>query len=266
MCGILGLLPVREGPVKAIARATLFREGAVRRIRLGPLRGRAFRIGPITGLSPWYSGAERPVQRVFQALVRSSDVVIDVGANWGLHTLCLSGLVERSGRVIAMEPFPPAAEELEWHARRNGCDNVTILRAAAGPRDGTAFFRPGAAPTTGSLRRDGDPSSASDVPTEVRALDSVVREFSLRAVKLVKIDVEGGESMVLSGARTLLREFRPYFVVELHAPEQDVAVAAELTGSGYRVSRISGPPIQRIDVGWPDPAGVWGSILATPMP
>jgi hypothetical protein len=85
-------------------------------------------------------------------------------------------------------------------------------------------------------------------------------------VKLVKIDVEGAESMVLSGARALMRELRPYFVVELHAPEQDVAVAAELSGSGYRVSRISGPPILRTDVGWPDPAGVWGSILATPMP
>ena len=266
MCGILGMQPVREGAVKAIARSTLFRDGAVRRIRLGPLKGRAFRIGPITGLSPWYSGAERPVQRVFQALVRPSDVVIDVGANWGLHTLCLSGLVERSGRVIAMEPFPPAVEELEWHARTNGCNNVTVLRVAAGTGDGTAFFRPGAAPTTGTLRRDGDPSGASDFETEVRALDSVVREFRLRALKLVKIDVEGAESMVLSGARALMRELRPYFVVELHAPEQDVAVAAELTGYGYRVSRISGPPIQRIDVGWPDPAGVWGSILATPMP
>jgi FkbM family methyltransferase len=257
---------VREGAVKAIARSTLFRDGAVRRIRLGPLRGRAFRVGPITGLSPWYSGTERPVQRVFRELVHASDVVIDVGANWGLHTLCLSGLVERSGRVIAMEPFPPAAEELEWHARRNGCDNVTVLRAAAGGRDGTAFFRPGAAPTTGSLRRDGDPPGGSDFPTEVAALDSVVREFGLRAVKLVKIDVEGAESVVLSGASALLAELRPYFVVELHTPEQDVAVAAELGGAGYRICRISGPPIQRIDVGWPDPAGVWGSILATPLP
>ncbi|HEY2665295.1 MAG TPA: FkbM family methyltransferase [Actinomycetota bacterium] len=257
---------MRDGTLKAIARGTLFREGAVRRIRLGPLRGRAFRIGPITGLSPWYSGAERPVQAVFRALVGSSDVAIDVGANWGLHTLCLSGLVERSGRVIAMEPFPPAADELEWHARRNGCDNVTVLRAAAGGGDGTAFFRPGAAPTTGSFRRDGDPPSGGDFETEVRALDSVVREFGLSAVKLVKIDVEGAESMVLSGASALLRELRPYVVVELHTPEQDVAVAAELGGCGYRISRISGPPIQRIDVGWPHPAGVWGSILATPLP
>ena len=97
-------------------------------------------------------------------------------------------------------------------------------------------------------------------------MDSVVREFRLRAVKLVKIDVEGAESVVLSGASALLRELRPYLVVELHTPEQDVAVAAELGGAGYRIGRISGPPIQRIDVGWPDPAGVWGSILATPLP
>jgi len=53
-------------------------------------------------------------------------------------------------------------------------------------------------------------------------LDSVVREFGLRAVRLVKIDVEGAESVVLSGASALLRELRPYLVVELHTPEQDV--------------------------------------------
>ncbi len=34
---------------------------------------------------------------------------------------------------------------------------------------------------------------------------------------------------------------------------------------GYEICRLSGPPILRTDVGWPDPAGVWGSILAAPL-
>ncbi|GAC1365307.1 MAG: FkbM family methyltransferase [Actinomycetota bacterium] len=257
---------MKDGLLKGVARSTWLRPGAVRRIALGPLRGQAFRVGPITGLSPWYSGTERPVQRIFQALVGPSDVVFDVGANWGLHTLCLSRLVAGGGRVIAMEPFPLAAVELEWHALRNGCHNVTILRMAAGASDGTARFRPGGAPSTGALCGDEAPAQASDFRAEVRTLDSLARELQLRSLKLVKIDVEGAESMVLAGARALMRELRPYFVVELHTPEQDVAVAQVLTSNGYRISRISGPPILRTDVGWPDPEGVWGSILATPAP
>ncbi len=72
-----------------------------RPIRFGAIRGMRFRVNLITGLSPWYSGAERPQQRAFKALLGPGDVVIDIGANWGLHTLYLSRLVGPTGRVLA---------------------------------------------------------------------------------------------------------------------------------------------------------------------
>jgi hypothetical protein len=95
-----------------------------------------YRVGPITGLSPWYSGAERDHQHAFRRFVAPGNLVVDVGANWGAHTLYLSQLVGSEGKVIAVECFPPVFAELEWHLVANRCKNVTPIRVALSDRDG----------------------------------------------------------------------------------------------------------------------------------
>lgn len=254
---------MRETWLKAGLRRLLFPPGAVRRVRLGPLRGMIFRVGPGTGLAPWYSGAERAHQRAFRAHVRSGSVVADVGANWGLHTLYLSRLASQGGLVIALEPFAPALEELRWHLRANECRNVCVLPVALSDREGTGLFLPGESSCTGRLWDLADQAKAGTlVPT--RTLDDVIEEAGVSRLDLVKIDVEGAEARVLRGAEKTIARFRPALVIDLHTPEQDVEVARWLTGHGYRIERLSPPPVRRTDAGWPDPDGVWGSILASP--
>ena len=106
-----------------------FRPGAVRYIRMGPLQGMRFRVNEIIGLSPWHSGSERQYQKVFKKIIRTGDVIIDIGANWGLHALCFSRLVGVSGKVQAIEPYPPAFTELEWHLKANHCSNIIALHS-----------------------------------------------------------------------------------------------------------------------------------------
>lgn len=259
---------MKDNLLKKLAKTICFRPEAVRRIRLGPLRGMDFRVSAVTGLSAWYSGTERGHQRIFKALVRPGDVVIDVGGNWGLHTLYLSRLAGRDGSVIVMEPFPPAFTELEWHIRANACQNVKALQVAIGDVDSDALFCPGSSASTGSLSAVcSAPSISRDaISVTVRTLDSVIEELGIETLKLVKVDVEGAEGSVLLGSQRIIERYRPYFVIDLHTPEQDLFVAKWLTDRGYRLERLSGPPILRTDRGWPDPAGVWGSIVASPLP
>lgn len=100
----------------------------------------------------------------------------------------------------------------------------------------------------------------------VRTLDSLVEDLHLARIRLVKIDVEGAESMVIRGARATLDRFQPHLIVDLHTPEQDVDVAHLLASRGYTLERLDGPPIRRYDRGWPEPEGVRGSLLASPRP
>src|SRR6476620_1594301 len=123
--------------LKSLTRKVFFPNGSIRQIRFGALAGKRYRVSDITGMSAWYSGTERDHQCAFASLVREGDTVIDVGANWGLHTLLLSQCVGRRGRVIAAEPEPRALSELVWHLNANKCDNVKVYRCAVGDRIGT---------------------------------------------------------------------------------------------------------------------------------
>jgi FkbM family methyltransferase len=257
---------MKESCLKHGLKKFYFPSGAVRRIRMGPLRGQVFRVSDVTGMSPWYSGAERDHQETFKKLIEPGDVAIDIGANWGLHTLYLSRLVGPDGLVIALEPFAPAFAELEWHIRANHCRNVKLIQYAISDAGGKALFAAGDSASTGSLVACDARSftQKDEISVTVQQLDFVVEELGLKKLRLVKVDVEGAESRVLLGSKRTIERYRPYFVIDLHTPEQDVSVADLLTSYGYRLSRLSGPPIQRTDKGWPDVDGVWGTILATP--
>ena len=258
---------MREHLLKRALRVLWFRPGAIRRVALGPLRGLVFRVSDVTGLSPWYSGTERAHQQAMSSLVRAGDIVMDVGANWGLHTLLLSRLVGASGRVIALEPLPEAFEALHWHVSANGCRNVLPLPVAVADTEGIMRFVRGESTSQGGLDNTRQSTSRAQNPgldVPVRTLDSLVAELHLDGVRLLKVDVEGAESAVLSGAQQTLDRHRPYLIVDLHTPEQDVRVAEILTAHDYLLKRLEGPPIRRTDTGWPDPEGVWGSLLAMP--
>lgn len=242
---------MKDNFLKRLAKAVYFRPGVVRRVSIGPLRGMVFRVGPVTGLSPWYSGAERAHQRAFQRFLRPGMVAIDVGANWGLHTLLLSRLVGPTGHVVALEPYPPAFAELQWHVRANRCENVTPVPMAAGDRDGEAWFVPGLSASEGRLADpplNGEPVG-NCLRVEILRLDTLVSRLGLNRLDLIKIDVEGAEGKVLRGAEQVTARFRPVFVIDLHTPEQDLLVGRWLTERGYRLKRLSGPPIRRTDLG-----------------
>lgn len=265
MTPTLSELTMNGNPVKRLLRRSLFRTGATRPILWGPLRGYRYRVTEITGLSPLYSGAERATQSAFRRLVRPGSIVFDVGANWGLHTLYLSKLVGERGRVVALEPLPSAYQELCWHIDANRVGNAVPLGVAASAQSGEGLFLPGENPTTGQLVTEVPALSRTEtLRVASRTIDSLVEELGLARVDLLKIDVEGAESAVLQGATETTRRHGPSFVIELHTPEQDRLVADWLLERGYTLHRLTGAPIPQPRRSWPDPEGVWGTILALP--
>ena len=155
-------------------------------------------------------------KRVYLSFVRRGDIALDVGANVGAHTLFLSHLVGKRGRVLAFEPIPANVDRLKETVRRRARHaNIAIEPVAVGNSPmagGMATLRiPGddltqaslATQTTGSW--EGKPS-LREVAVPLISLDTSKDVQSLPHIELVKIDVEGGELDVLRGAaRTLFR-------------------------------------------------------------
>lgn len=254
--------------LKNLLSTLYYRPGTEHRILAGPMRGMWFKCSDNTGLAALYSGNEKANQRVYASVVRPGDVVIDAGANWGVHTLYLARLVGGSGHVHAFEPHPTVIDELRWHVSRNMLENVTIHACGLLDINGSIPFFLGANSKTSHVATIADLEHAprtSQIEVPCSPLDEVVSDSRLDALRLIKIDVEGAEGKALQGAEATIRRFRPHLVVELHSPEQDLEVANTLVRWGYRLTRVEGPELLHVNLPWPEPNGVWGTIHAIPL-
>ena len=143
---------------------------------------------------------------------------IDVGANAGLFTVLMSGLVGPESRVLAIEPTPGALRFLKRNLERNGRRNVEVFEGIAADRAGafTLHVIPGMEEysSQGAMRH---PSIAGrpyhDIPVAGETVDALVERLGLRP-GLIKIDAEGAESSVLAGCRRTLGTFRPMIICE----------------------------------------------------
>jgi FkbM family methyltransferase len=164
---------------------------------------------------------ERWTRAALRNLVAPSALVLDIGANIGAHTLSLAQLVGPSGKVIAFEPTDFAFRKLLRNLDLNPslATRVTACHCFLTSNDEVrvpeaVYSSWPLVQRTGlhakHLGREMDTASA-----RARSLDSVLSEFGNRRVQLVKLDVDGFECDVLSGATALLRDVRPIFIMEL---------------------------------------------------
>ncbi len=144
--------------------------------------------------------------RFVQSVLEPGMTVIDVGANSGYYTLLASHLVGNQGHVYAFEPLPGPVEGLTRNVELNGFRNVTIKRVALGSGEGQSILYPSVVENNDGLGSllPGPDRSVVGVEVPMISLDHVVEELPDRQVNLIKVDVEGSEAEVFTGARTIL--------------------------------------------------------------
>lgn len=156
------------------------------------------------------------------------DLVIDVGAYVGTHTVFLAAIADLE--VIAVEPAGYSAALLKENVEQNRLSGrVTVREVGAGSQSGTATIVRGPQSNLGM-------SSLALGPglVKIETIDHIAND---RKVALLKIDVEGMEHDVLLGASQTLADSRPLVYVEVAHPESERSVAAQLAKAGYRFAR-----------------------------
>jgi FkbM family methyltransferase len=150
--------------------------------------------------------------------LRSGDIFVDIGANIGLFTLIASSRVGDNGKVYSLEPCLKTFQQLVRNVELNRMNNVKCTQMALSDCSGQIQM---------NLALDGYdawnsmalPIAGSSFSTEMVSAvtwDDFVRDHNLRGrVTLMKIDVEGWESRVLSGGtETFKRPDAPVLQVE----------------------------------------------------
>jgi FkbM family methyltransferase len=150
---------------------------------------------------------EQPETERVRSLIRPGDLTVDAGAHVGYYCCLMAGC---GARVLAFEPSPKLFALLIENAAR--LPHVAPHQLALSDVDGeTDFYLPsGYDDGFGSLgAADRDDRSRS-----IRAQTRRLEEFLPPGrVRLVKIDVEGAEALVISGLGTRFMDV-DYFLVE----------------------------------------------------
>ncbi len=149
--------------------------------------------------------------RLFAALAPRLERAVDIGANVGWYSCLLghSGL-PTTAKVIAAEPNPNVKPYLVKNAARY--PQILVINEAISDTTGTlTFFAASSSDLSSSTRRVGEPHSIPSITLD----DLVERDLGNVAPDLVKCDVEGGEYLVLLGARKVRNaENPPIWMIE----------------------------------------------------
>jgi FkbM family methyltransferase len=195
-------------------------------------------------------GLLRPASRedrFLTGLELKGRTVYDIGGHEGVFALFFARAVGPEGRVIVFEPNPRSAARLLENVALNGFTNVELHTIALGKRATTATLvvnphSSGRSRLDQNEARRGSHDERFDV--EVDSLDHWVEVKGLPQADFVKIDTEGFEHEVLSGARATLERMRPQLFIEIHGrgPEQKRAsaraVVALLSELGYQITHV----------------------------
>ncbi len=168
---------------------------------------------------------------VFETLVRgdyltqrelkSGDTVVDIGANIGVFSILAARQVGPAGRVVAVEPNPETADQLERNVRLNGLSNVHVWRAAVAGRAGTMSLHLGDAALFSSLLPSVDSRRATGRTVQVSCvtLSDILAKEAIERVDLLKMDCEGAEYDIFDAADDELWSRLPAIVMETHRIE-----------------------------------------------
>lgn len=157
--------------------------------------------------------------KFLRQLVQPGQVVIDIGANYGVYALSLARRVGPTGQVWAFEPASDTAAYLASSIAANATPWVRLESMALTDHEGTGWLcKPGQSELNSLASADGVESSPEGGEGErvtLTTLDACRARFGWGAVDLLKIDAEGEEKRILAGARQLLSETSPLVMFEL---------------------------------------------------
>ena len=214
---------------KALAGVTSFRLRPFGIMTVRLRNGTVFKMATnetssVTKLLFWKGADNYEYTRIFLHLVPKSKSFVDIGANTGYYSL-LAAVENPRIKVYAFEPASAPSHYLERNIRINALSNVKSYPIALSDRKGEIEFFEVDNPEgyhskfnlagTGTLKGEdlvAQKMISRKVPTVT--LDEWIKTEQPDSVDLIKIDTEGTEHLILSGADELIRRHQPIVICE----------------------------------------------------
>lgn len=154
---------------------------------------------------------------IIRHMVQPDDIVLDVGANFGLYTYLFSKLIGVNGRAHSYEPVPPTAHILRNNVRRLNLKNVFVREMALSSQAGNATIHVPVDKNGENFYRatidDKCGGTAYNVITQT--IDDLFFHKYSPKISFIKIDTEAHEHEVVKGGMNLIKRDKPILFIEI---------------------------------------------------
>lgn len=189
----------------------------------------AVQIGSISG--------EEELRKYFSL---DKGIFIDIGANIGKYTVKIGNQLKDRGKVIAIEPQPANFKALEKNVKLNNLKNVYLKKVACSDSNGfTKFYIDYIGDYDGRHSLIKNKRSRKKIKVRIQKLDFILDELKIKEVDLIKIDVEGAESLVLKGALKTLKNSHPKIIFEAWDENYLNKIKEVLKPFNYKIKQIN---------------------------
>lgn len=185
--------------------------------------------------------------------VKPSMTVLDIGSNIGYYATLESKLVTNTGNVISIEPSPINFRILEKNLELQKMENYQTFNLAIGDKNGEIEFLISEKSNWSKIREKNYVLRKNEkiIRVPVKTLDTFCEENLIKYVDLIRMDVEGYEKNIISGAKETLKKFKPMLMIEVHkmylGRQKTQEFLKELSELGYEIKyfypRIFDSPI-----------------------
>lgn len=198
----------------------------------------------------YFQTHEMFLETIFRRHLRPGAVFVDIGANMGYWSAVSASIVGPGGAVHAFEPVPDFHRSVQRLSERNPRYTIRANRMALGAEPGTlpmAVVRPSAANfdnfdtnigsssiLPGFLDHETALTETIEVPVTTFDRYAAEKGFDLDRIGLIKIDVEGYESLCFDGMRSVLEK-----------PGRKVPILCEVLTDPARHALLDGRQIVR---------------------
>ena len=213
------------GKIK-IACKSLWPADINQKIKIGDL---VFKFNPDRNLSKseivekQAKSYEIAIVSAMKSILKPGDIFIDVGSNIGYLSIVGAALVGKKGEVHSFEPIPAYFQDAKMVADLNNEYEIVVNNFALGDKNENLEIQMTNEPFIGNstflpeILAEGISKQSISVP--VRRLDEYIEKMIEHKdrIRLIKIDVEGFESLVLKGMEGFFQKYiyRPDIICEI---------------------------------------------------
>ncbi len=159
---------------------------------------------------------EKYTHKFLETFIKKNDIVLEIGANIGAHTLTIAKIIGEKGLVHAFEPSEYAHKKLKKNIELNPSLQTNIILNKKLVSNSKKIILNNQ--IRSSWLRDKNKLKKQEKLNsnlEIISIDEYVKRNNLKKISMIKIDVDGYDFKVLSGSINTIKKFKPIIFIEL---------------------------------------------------